>query len=53
MAKGVISTLYKELLSDWDVVATHFSVVRSLTAVYLSFPTNEPCSRSINLKGWS
>ena len=53
MAKGVISALYKELLSDLDVVATHFSVVKSLTSLHLSFPTNEPCSQSINLKGWS
>ena len=34
--KGIITTLYKE--TDWDVGSTHFSVVRSLMSLFVSFP---------------
>lgn len=48
VVKGITTTLYKELLADWDVVTSPFSVVKSLKSPYFRFLANVLGFHSIN-----
>lgn len=48
VVEGIITTLYKELLADRDVVTFHFSEVKSFMSLYFRFLTNVLGFHSIN-----